>query len=124
MAARWLLGIGALVFLALGANGLVNPVGHLAPYDLALRSPAWLGEVRANYGGMHLGIGLLLAFGAWLPDWRRTGLAVMLVFLGGLAAGRTLSVIVDGVPPGFAFAFIAIEWLGAAAALVLLRRQA
>lgn len=122
MAARWLLGISALLFVALGINGLINPVGHLAPYGVALATPAWLGEVRANYGGMHLGIGLLFALGAARPDWQRTGLAVLLVFLGGLAAGRTLSVFVDGTPPGFAFAFVAVEWIGAALALLLLRR--
>ena len=124
MAARWLLGVSALMFLALGLNGLFNPVGHLAPYGLELATPGWLGEVRANYGGMHLGIGLLLALGATRVAWQRTGLAVLLVFLGGLAVGRTLSVFLDGLPPGFAFAFIAIEWLGAALALLLLRRPA
>lgn len=124
MAARWLLGVAALLFIALGVNGLLNPVGHLAPYGLELATPGWLGEVRANYGGMHLGIGLLFALGAARADWQRTGLAVLLVFLGGLAVGRTLSVFVDGMPPGFAIAFIAIEWIGAALALALLRRPA
>lgn len=124
MAARWLLGIAALLFIALGINGLLNPVGHLAPYGLELATPGWLGEVRANYGGMHLGIGLLFALGAARTDWQRTGLAVLLVFMGGLAVGRTLSVFVDGTPPGFAIAFIAIEWFGAALALLLLRRPA
>lgn len=124
MAARWLLGVSALAFVALGINGLLNPLGHMAPYELSLATPGWLGEVRANYGGMHLGIGLLLALGAARADWQRTGLAVLLVFMGGLAVGRTLSVFVDGTPPGFAFAFIAIEWIGAVLALLLLRRPA
>lgn len=124
MAARWLLGITAVVFVALGLNGLFNPVGHLAPYGLELATPGWLGEVRANYGGMHLGIGLLFALAAVRAEWQRTGLAVLLAFLGGLAVGRTLSVLVDGTPPAFAIAFIAIEWIGAALALMLLRRPA
>lgn len=124
MAARWLLGVSALLFIGLGVNGLLNPVGHLAPYGLELATPGWLGEVRANYGGMHLGIGLLFALGAWRVDWQRAGLAVLLVFLGGLAVGRTLSVFVDGTPPGFAIAFIVIEWVGAGLALLLLRRPA
>lgn len=124
MAARWLLGLSALLFIALGVNGLVNPLGHLAPYGLELQAPGWLGEIRANYGGMHLGIGLLLALGAVRADWQRAGLAVLLVFLGGLAVGRTVSVFVDGVPPNFALVFIAIEWVGALLALWLLRRSA
>ncbi|WP_052368166.1 DUF4345 domain-containing protein [Algiphilus aromaticivorans] len=123
MAARWLLGITAVMFVALGLNGLLNPVGHLAPYGLELATPGWLGEVRANYGGMHLGIGLLFALGAVRAEWQRTGLAVLLAFLGGLAVGRTLSVFVDGTPPVFAIAFIAIEWVGAVLAMALLLRR-
>ena len=123
MAARWLLGITAVMFVALGLNGLLNPVGHLAPYGLELATPGWLGAVRANYGGMHLGIGLLFALGAVRAEWQRTGLAVLLAFLGGLAVGRTLSVFVDGTPPVFAIAFIAIEWVGAVLAMALLLRR-
>lgn len=124
MAARWLLGLSAVMFLLLGANGLINPTGHLAPYGITLTTPGWLGEVRANYGGMHVGIGLLLGLGALRVDWRRTGLAVLLVFLGGLAVGRTLSVVVDGAPPAFALVFIGVEVVGAALAAWLLWRPA
>lgn len=120
--ARIFLGLLALGFIALGLNGLLNPLGHLAPYGLDHQTPAWLGEIRANYGGMHIGIGLLTGLGAIRKHWLQSALAVQLVFLGGLAVGRTASVFLDGVPPTFALTFIAIEWVGAGLAFFFLRR--
>lgn len=120
-ASRVFLIVMGLGFIALGLNGLLNPLGHLAPYGLDYQAPGWIGEIRANYGGMHIGIGVLTTLGALHHAWRRNALAVQFVFLGGLAVGRTLSVFLDGMPPTFALVFIAIEWVGAGLALWFLR---
>ena len=122
-ASRGFVALNALLFIGLGLRALSEPAAHMAPFDLLAPSAAMLGEIRANYGGMHLGIGLLFALGAVRAEWQRTGLAVLLAFLGGLAVGRTLSVFVDGTPPVFAIAFIAIEWVGAVLAMALLLRR-
>lgn len=120
-AARIFLALMGLGFIGLGLNGLLNPIAHLAPYGLDYQAPAWIGEIRANYGGMHIGIGLLTGLGAMRSQWLQSALAVQLVFLGGLAIGRTASVFIDGFPPTFALSFIAIEWVGAGLALFFLR---
>ena len=119
---RGFLGLNALVFVALGINGLFNPHGHMAPMDFVLTSASSLAEVRANYGGMHVGMGLLFLLGALKPEWSRAALLAMALFIGGLAVGRSFSLLVDGQPKNLILAFIAIEWVGAAIAVWLLRR--
>ena len=120
MAARWLLGITAVMFVALGLNGLLNPVGHLAPYGLELATPGWLGEVRANYGGMHLAMGVLFLFGAWLEQWRRPALILIAAFCGGLVLGRLVSIGAEGWPNPFVTQLLVVEVVATAIAVALL----
>lgn len=117
------LALNGLMFIGLGLNGLFNPVAHLGIYGLDTDHAAWLGEIRANYGGMHLAMGLLMASAVWRVDWRRTALVVIALFLAGLGLGRTLSLALDGMPDAsFVYVFIAVEWIGAALAVLLLRK--
>jgi hypothetical protein len=118
---KFFLGLNGLIFLALGASGLLAPVSHMAVFDVTLNGPSILAEIRANYGGMHLGMGMLFMLGTFAPSWRRAALLTLALFVGGLAAGRTLSLLVDGMPNNTVLAFIVIEWLGLALAVWLLR---
>ena len=58
-------GIG---FMLIGINTFRDPIAAMAGVELGVQSINALNEVRANYGGMQMGIGILL-FSAALLQW-------------------------------------------------------
>lgn len=115
------LGAAALIFAAFGVALLAAP-GLLAVVDIVPATPSARSDVRGVFGGMELGIGAFLGLCAWRPAWRRAGLAAQALALGGVAAGRLVSLVADGAPRPLSLAFLALEVAGAALALVALRR--
>ena len=65
-------------------------------------------ELRAMYGGLDLGIGAFLAWGAWRPDGARPALAFGALALGGLACGRAVGIVLDD-PGGVMVRLLASE---------------
>lgn len=54
-------------------------------------------EVRAMYGGLQLGVGLLLLWGAQRPPiQQQMACAVMIACFGGLAGARAVGLLIDG----------------------------
>ena len=90
------LGLSGLAILATGITGLVDPQTLLTPLGLQVEGVSAHNEIRAAYGGMHIGIGMLLLAGAVRPAFRRSALWVGLTFMGGLTIGRFVSLAVDG----------------------------
>jgi hypothetical protein len=56
-------GIG---FMLIGINTFRDPIAAMAGVELGVQSINALNEVRANYGGMQMGIGILLFSAALL----------------------------------------------------------
>jgi hypothetical protein len=90
------------------------------PLGIPLAGPSAHSEIRAAYGGMHAAIGLLLLYAAVRAELRRAGLWLALCFMGGLTAGRLVSLAADGVPNAFVLRLLAAEALAAVLAAVLL----
>ena len=88
----------ALVFFALSFMGFVFPARTVAPLELSSSSVSARNEIRANYGGMHLAIGLSLLMAGWMPQYALAGLWLESVFLAGLLLGRVISRVIDGKP--------------------------
>lgn len=89
-------GIG-LLLLAMGAGSLVAP--ELLAMALLAAEPAravGINSLRGDLGGLFLGMGLFCTLGSLTRQ--RWLLAVPLVFLTGIVAGRLLSLLVDDVP--------------------------
>ena len=64
-------------------------------------------EFRAFYGGLEVGLGLLMLVAAAKPEWRSAGLWLVIATNGGIAAGRLLGVALDGVwVPFFTYALV------------------
>lgn len=118
-----LLCLSGLALLAVGLTGLVSPESLFDPLGVALTSVAGRNEVRAAYGGMHLGVGALLLWAAWCPAQRRAGLWLVAAFMGGLALGRFSSLLFDGAPGAFVVRLWLPEALAGIAAVVLLVKQ-
>lgn len=99
----------ALAFIYIGLATFHDPLAALAPVEITSNSVSALNELRANYGGLQIGIGLLLLIGALLPSMTRPALLVQALLVGGLAAGRLVSIGLDGLPNGFVLMLLALE---------------
>ena len=94
--ARFVLFATGVIFAVYGAYCLYNP-GFLASTLLpgGEPSPALQSELRAMYGGLQLAFGLILL--GFLPKLRlRWGLWILVLTFLGLAAARTVGVVLDG----------------------------
>jgi len=111
-----------LLFLAFGiyvflqAPALAENVGYGVPDSNGLY------EMRSNYGGVSLGIGLMCLAGALRVELQRPALFVILVYSGGYAIGRLIALPIDGVPSSSLIAYGVFETVSAVLAFTLLRR--
>jgi len=121
---RWLppllLTVSGLALVVVGWIGLSDPAKLMRPLDIALDGPSAHNEIRAAYGGMHVGLGLFLVTSAFRPALRGVGLWVNLCIMGGLVAGRLASFVIDGAPGDFVVRLLIPEALAAVLSAVLL----
>jgi hypothetical protein len=119
------LALSAVALVLVGVTGLFSPAQLFDPLGVPLLTPAGRNEIRAAYGGMHLGVGLLLIVWTWQRERRRAALWLVAAFMGGLALGRLASLFADGAPGSFVLRLWVPEALAAsiAAALLSLRRR-
>ena len=116
------LALYALLFLVFGvyvffqAPALAENVGYGAPNSNGLY------EMRSNYGGVSLGIGLMCLAGALRAELQRPALFVVLAYMGGYALGRIIALPIDGVPSASLIAYGVFEAVSALLAFALLRR--
>jgi hypothetical protein len=109
-------GIG---FMLIGINTFRDPIAAMAGVELGVQSINALNEVRANYGGMQMGIGILL-FSAALLQWlSRSALLALSLITGGLVVGRLVSIMLDGMPNTTVQALLILEFVTTVAAIYL-----
>ena len=125
MAQRIYLGVVGGIFIASGLFAFIDPtaLGHwlgIGPVDLSGET-----EIRATYGGLVVGIGLLLLFGLWSRKLAFAALAVMVFGVGGLVLTRLFVEVFSGGPGISANqgAAIAFELIAVAIAFFFLRRE-
>lgn len=87
--------LGLLTGAALGLAGLVAPRGILSFVGLAEAAPEGLAEVRATYGGLFLALEIGAA-ALWQAEGSTDGCLVAGLAWSGAAAGRLVSLAVDG----------------------------
>ena len=122
LSARFYLMFSALAFVLIGLNTFHDPVAAMAGIELMPGSVSALNEVRANYGGMQITIGLVLLAGALRAAMLRPALWFSAAITGGLAAGRVISIALDGPPNTVVTVLLGIEATSALIALFLLWR--
>ena len=113
-------GIG---FMLIGINTFRDPVAAMAGVELGVQSLNALNEVRANYGGMQIGIGILLFSAGWFSWLSRPALLALSLITGGLVVGRFVSIILDGMPNTTVQALLILEFATTIAALFLFFRH-
>ena len=119
---RTFLGLGALIFIAIGAMFVIAPVYWATVIDIALPTPMARTDLRATYGGFNLSFGLFLGLCTLRPDWIRPGLVGLGLALAGYAAGRLVSFVLEGTADSLMVVFCALESLGAALSFYLQAR--
>ncbi len=72
--------------------------------------------------GLYLAMVALWIIGATNERYERTAIVSEIFFMGGLAVGRLISVVVDGWPHWLLVGYIVIEAILAAAGIILLRQ--
>lgn len=108
--ARVLLWINGLGFAALGAVCLVMPEFATGLSGLEFASTDAPIEVRAQYGGLFLAIGIFGLLGVLRPTMLRPATLLMLMVYLGLATGRSLGALVDPGPLGsYTYGALAFE---------------
>jgi hypothetical protein len=117
-----------LAFCAVGYLGLVAPNAILDPIDLVwkdITSRSARNELTAMYGGMHAALGIFFVIAAFVPSIRLGALLAASAFLGGLVAGRIVSLVRDGLPGLLPMALLVVELMGVLLAMgaVLKRRS-
>lgn len=112
----------AALFALMGVAALARPESILAYFGTATLTRDGRNEVRAVYGGFGLAIAGLLGaarFSEAIPSGAVLAVAVALL---GMAAGRLISVLLDGAPGRYPWVFLAVELTSAA--MLLGARQA
>ncbi|MBC7519653.1 MAG: hypothetical protein H7268_00955 [Sandarakinorhabdus sp.] len=94
---RVVIGLVGLLNVALGLGFLLAPAKMAQGFFLLPVGSQGLATLRADFTGFFLGAATFALFGAWRADPRP--LLVPLVMLGLALAGRSFSLIVDGVGP-------------------------
>ncbi len=89
------LAIAALAFAAMGAGSLLRPDLVTAQFDMPARTALARSEVRAVYGGFGVAVASVLAATRWAPGLRAGVCLTVAAALGGMAAGRVVSALVD-----------------------------
>src|SRR3712207_4245121 len=90
----------AVVVGAIGIGYILAPRWVSGLYGIGIDSVNEANMVRAAYGGLFVASALLFVLGATNDGLTRPVLIYLLVFMLGLTCGRTISVLVDGVPSG------------------------
>ncbi|MEM7740324.1 MAG: DUF4345 domain-containing protein [Pseudomonadota bacterium] len=121
--ARLFLLLNAVLFLGFGVYAFLNPAGVFlsAGLDPAAITNSVMYELRSNYGGVNIGIGLMCMAAVLRSALQRPALFMLLAFTGGYALGRILSLPVDGVPSLNLIGYAFYEIVTATIAFLLLR---
>jgi|JI8StandDraft_1071087.scaffolds.fasta_scaffold342520_1 Domain of unknown function (DUF4345) len=104
--------------LNIALQAIANPQAIMDNVQVTLGNITARNSIRALYGGVNLAFGLFWLFSAFKA--RREGLLLALLYTGGFAAGRLMSIALDGPPEAFARQWLVVESVFAVGAATLL----
>jgi hypothetical protein len=115
--------VTGLIFALVGLYSLIDPNAALAPLDLHFQTVNSFSQERGTAGGVTLAAGILMIASAHYRRLVLPALWMVTMVLGGLEAGRLVSLFVDGVPGKVVWIYSAFEILGLVQGLFWLRRE-
>ena len=99
---------GPFIFVS-SLFALHDPVSWLAQIDTQLVGGDGIFEMRAIYGGVGIGAGILLLIAVFKPELYRAALIFTVAYCGGHMVGRVAGFIYDGAPQSDYTGFILYE---------------
>lgn len=124
MAARLFLGLSVVIWLPYGLFCFFQPGFLTEAAGLGLGSTTASTEVRAMYGGLQAGIGVLALAALFRPGLVRPALLAIAFLTGGLALGRIGGALLDGSTSGYTLGAIGFELFCVVTASLLQSRVA
>ena len=118
MITRFFLILLALATLNIAVQAILDPQTIFDNVQVQLGNLSARNSVRALYGGVNLAFGLFWIYAAFRQQ--NTGLLLALLYTGGFALGRILSILLDGMPGAFAMQWLLTEAVFAVLAAGLL----
>ena len=102
--------LNAVVFLTYGLGFMFFP-NDLSFYvtDTVPTTESGLIDMRATYGGMSLGFGMLLVLMSRNSKLYPIGTMASIIIVGGMALGRIVGMIEDGSPNTMMYIYLALE---------------
>lgn len=120
--ARIVLTATGLVFFTHGLVCFIHPATIGIESGLAMPTPGSVIEVRAEYGGLPMALGLFFVAAGLQKVQIRTGLLVMVTALAGYASARVVAVLISGQVDTYNLAAIAYEVISVFLGLWAFRR--
>ncbi len=119
---RTILALTGVIVIAIGVPFLLAPVAMMQTIDIAVASPLGLGDIRAIYGGMQIGAGVLLLLASRRAELVRPGLIAAAILFAGMFGGRVFAMLLDGAPPAFGWLLAFAELSGLVITFAMSRR--
>ena len=116
------IGANLAVFFVFAGCFLFAPRYFAAQLDITLSSASAVADLRAMYGGLSLGVGVLYLLGLKNVAFRPAAIALATSTSAGLALGRVITIVVDGMPGPLVLAFLASEIVSVAVGMYLLKQ--
>lgn len=107
----------ALATLNIAVQAILDPQAIFDNVQVQLGNLTARNSVRALYGGVNLSFGLFWLYASF--RLQRLGLLLALLYTGGFALGRLLSLVLDGMPGAFAMQWLVTESVFAVLAAAL-----
>jgi hypothetical protein len=109
----------ALATLNIAVQAILDPQAIFDNVQVQLGNITARNSVRALYGGVNLAFGAFWLYAAFRAQ--KNGLLLALLYTGGFAIGRILSIFLDGMPGAFAMQWLITESVFALGAAALLQ---
>lgn len=122
MGRRIFLVVSALVWLPYGIYCFFAPGFLAGAAGVAALTPTGSTELRAMYGGLQAGLGMLALSGAFSAAMTRPALLALAFLCGGLGSTRLLGLLIDGGISSYTVSGLTFEFLSAGLAIHFLRR--
>ena len=119
---KGLIFLTATIFLIYGLLCMFFPAEVLRfVIDGSVSSSSGLIDIRATYGGMSLGVSLILYLLANDESTIKIGLFGVLALMGGMAIGRSIGIFVDESPNWVMYVYLLLEMVVASLSIIFLK---
>lgn len=90
----------------------------------AVSSTSGVTDMRATYGGMSVGVGVILCILGMNQKTIKLGLVSVSVLMLGMAAGRLIGIVYDGNPNTYMYVYLALELIVSFVSFISVRTYA